>query len=311
MTTRRPAANNAPPAPTEGVGFRSGLRFESLLTNAEQTIRLDLDKARLESDHSLTIGEQTEAAVRATLARYLPATYGVGHGHVYDAYGDGSQQTDVVIANADHPLTFPEDRAGTYVVDGVAAAGEVKARLATKDLDDCIRKGTTFKKLRLTYSEGDFVLSPKHQAHMKQMGMVPPFFVIAIDSTIKVSTVHNRLRKAGLIPPPSGKSLGPEDDGDTPQPPLDAICILGKGVHLYVRPDNPLGIKVKERPNDPVWAFIPSDAPLAFTLMWLHSAMPQTVRGRSVLVPYLMPNQKNLKYMADTGQLEVPPNEGQ
>jgi hypothetical protein len=38
---------------------------------------------------------------------------------VYDAYGDGSRQADVVITNPDHPLSFPVDKSGTYVVDGV------------------------------------------------------------------------------------------------------------------------------------------------------------------------------------------------
>jgi hypothetical protein len=315
--SRKPAAAKRGPKAPEPGNFRTGLRFETILTNAEQSIRLDLDKARLESNHSLTIGEQTEAAVRKTLSGYLPASYSVGHGHVYDAYGDGSQQTDLVITNPDHPLSFPEDRSGTYVVDGVAAAGEVKARLATKDLEDCLKKGKTFKELRMTGREGDFVMTTKHQQYMRQMGMVPPFFVIAIDSTLQPDTVGKRLAKAGLVPPPKGKSEGPLDDADTPQPPLDAICILGKGVHLYIRPDNPFGMRVFGAPdNQPVWAFIPTDAPLAFTLMWLHSAMPQMIRGQSVLIPYLMPTEKNSKYMIERGYIKVarsqpPPAEAQ
>lgn len=39
--------------------------------------------------------------------------------------------------------------------------------------------------------------------------------------------------------------------------------------------------------------------------MWLHSAMPQMLRGQSVLVPYLMPTQKNLKYMIERGYVTV------
>jgi hypothetical protein len=317
MPSKRPASKRTPrkkPAEQPGL-FRTGLRFETILTNAEQSIRLDLDKARLESNHSLTIGEQTEAAVRKTLGAYLPASYSVGHGHVYDAYGDGSQQTDVVVTNPDHPLSYPDDRSGTYVVDGVAAAGEVKAKLTTKDLDDCIEKGTTFKELRMTGRVGDFVLTPKDQEYLRQLGMVPPFFVIAIDSTLKPDTVGKKLARAGLVSPPAGKSEGPLDAADTPQPPLDAICILGKGVHLYVRPDNPFGMKIVGGPaNLTGWAFIPTDAPLAFTLMWLHSAMPQMIRGKSVLIPYLMPTQKNTKYMIERGYINVtnvdPPSQG-
>jgi hypothetical protein len=333
MTENRPAAKRTPrkkppakrPAPkrtprkkpAEQAGkFRTGLRFETILTNAEQSIRLDLDRARLESSHSGTIGDHTEAAVRKALRGYVPATYSVGEGHVYDAYGDGSQQTDVVITNQDHPLTFPEGRSGTYLVDGVAAVGEVKTRLDSKELDDCITKGTTFKGLRMTGREGDFVLNVKEQAYLRQMGMVPPFFVIAIDCTLKPETVSKKLMKAGLVSPPAGKSAGPLDDADTPQPPVDAICILGKGVHLYIRPDNPFGMKIVGAPQgQPVWAFIPTDAPLSFTLMWLHSAMPQMIRGKSVLVPYLMPTSKNIKYMVDRGYITVtnhvpPPSQG-
>jgi hypothetical protein len=102
----------------------TGLRFEKVLATVEQDLRSALDKGRLESDHSLTIGEQAEAAVRAALGGYLPSGFGIGHGFVYDAYGDGSRQTDVIITNPDHPLSFPEDRSGTYVVDGVSAAAK-------------------------------------------------------------------------------------------------------------------------------------------------------------------------------------------
>jgi hypothetical protein len=74
------------------------------------------------------------------LRGYLPSGFGVGHGFVYDAYGDGSRQTDVIITNPDHPLTYPEDKAGPHVVDGVAAAGEVKAMLDVGTLDDLHRQ---------------------------------------------------------------------------------------------------------------------------------------------------------------------------
>jgi hypothetical protein len=67
MTQKRPAAKRGPKAADQTPNFRTCLRFEKILTNAEQSIRLDLDKARLESNHSITIGEQTEAAVRSRL----------------------------------------------------------------------------------------------------------------------------------------------------------------------------------------------------------------------------------------------------
>ena len=53
----------------------TGLRFAQILMTVAQDMRSALQRARLESDHSLTIGEQTEAALRAGLRRRL----GAGH----------------------------------------------------------------------------------------------------------------------------------------------------------------------------------------------------------------------------------------
>lgn len=57
----------------------TGLRFEQILMTVEQDLRSALRRARLESDHSLTIGEQAEAAVRAMMRGCLPSGFGVGH----------------------------------------------------------------------------------------------------------------------------------------------------------------------------------------------------------------------------------------
>ncbi|MCV7154349.1 DUF6602 domain-containing protein [Mycolicibacterium pyrenivorans] len=292
-------------AARETVNVRTGLRFETILANAEQALKLELDRARLESDHSLTIGEQAEAAVRDTLRGALPAGYGVGHGHVYDAYGDKSRQTDVVITNLDHPLSFPHERAGTYLVDGVSAAGEVKATLTPHKLEDCLQKGAKFKQLRMTLNKGDFVGTVGQQVQIMEMGLVPGYFVIAFASKMKVDSVSERLQEAGLIPPPEGKTDGPKDDGNAPQPPLDAICVLGQGVYFYIRPNNPMGLHYVEHPDQSGWIFLPTDAPLAWTLTWLHAAMPRVWRGRSVFAPYLIPNRKNLRYMASRGYINV------
>lgn len=291
------------PAQQQGLTLE-GLRFHKILANVEQELQSALAKARLESDHGTTIGDGAEEAVRDTLRSYLPSGYGVGKGIVYNAFGDGSRQTDVVITNPDHPLSFPEGRSGTYVVDGVSAAGEVKSRLDVGALDDCIAKGTAFKQLRMTLNESDHVMSTKEQGYMKQIGVVPPFFAIAFENKVSTDTFGKRLQDAGLVPPPPGKSLGEEDWADTPQPPLDAVCILGRGVWLYVRPDNPMGIKMNAQFADgsvrddlAAWAFLEIDTPLAWLLLWLNGAMPRIFRGASVFRPYLFPPSRHVKYM--------------
>lgn len=289
-----------------------GLRFEQILMTVEQDMRSVLQRARLASNHSLTIGEQAEGAVRAMLRSYLPSGFGVGRGHVYDAYGDGSLQTDIIITNPDHPLTYPDDQTGPHIVDGVAAVGEVKATLDVGTLDDCIAKGTAFKKLRMSVNESDHVVTHAQQAFLKRMGLCPPFLVWAFDNKVAIKTLLDRLGEAALVPPPEGKSLGPQDDVNEPQPPLDLICILGQGICLNVRPDNPMGVRLMTQSADgpPVdrsgWVFIQTSAPLALSLAWMNQLMPRILRGGSVFAPYLIPPMKMHKYMVQTGQLQSP-----
>ncbi|OBJ46845.1 hypothetical protein A5630_10920 [Mycolicibacterium mucogenicum] len=292
------------------------LRFHTILSLVEQELRSALTKARAESNHPTSIGDGAEDAVRDVLRRYLPSNYGVGNGHVYDAYGDGSRESDIVITNPDHPLSFPNDRRGTYVVDGVAAAGEVKSRLDVSALDDCIKKGTAFKQLRMTINASDHVMTLKDQAYMRQIGMVPPYFVIAFENHVAENTLGKRLQDAGLVEPPAGKSMGAEDVVNTPQPPIDAVCVLGQGVWLYIRPDNPMGIQIgimqadgskTMRTDLSGWAYVKTDAPLVFTLAWLHAAMPHIFRGGSVFAPYLIPHARHLAYMeAQTAPADAP-----
>lgn len=253
--------------------------------------------------------------MRDVLRRYLPSNYAVGNGHVYDAYGDGSRESDIVITNPDHPLSFPNDRRGTYVIDGVAAAGEVKSRLDISALNDCIKKGTAFKRLRMTVNASDHVMTKKDQAYMKQIGMVPPYFVIAFENHVAENTMGERLQNAGLVEPPAGKSGGATDDANTPQPPIDAVCILGEGVWLYIRPDNPMGIQIGFEKSDGSktlrndlsgWGYVKTDVPLIFTLAWLHAAMPRIFRGGSVFAPYLIPTARQLEYMSSRDQDTTP-----
>lgn len=285
----------------------TGWRFHDILATVETELQNKLAKARRESNHSTTIGSRAEEAVRETLRDYLPSGHSVGEGLVYDAFGDGSCQTDVVITNPDHPLSFPEGRSGTYVVDGVAAAGEVKACLDVKELKDCIKKGTAFKQLRMTLSKSDHVMTQKDSAYIRQIGLVPPYFVVAFENKVGIRTIGERLVKAGLVSPPVGKSEGAEDMADAPQPPLDAVCILGRGLWLYVRPDNPMGLEIGFKQADgstttrndlATWAFVETEAPLVLTLAWLNSAMPRMLRGRSVFAPYLVPSARHARYMA-------------
>lgn len=282
-------------------------KFEDLLVPVEQRLRAKLDEARAETDHAPTIGAKLEAAVRKELRGFVPPGFGVGHGFVYDAYGDGTKQTDLIITNADNPLTYPNDDPGTYVVDGVSAAGEVKAVLTTGELKDCIAKGSQYKKLRMSFNESDRFTVPAHRDYMMQMGCTPAFIVIAFENKVALATLLERLHEAPLIPPPAGKEFE-DGHGNEPQPPIDAVCLLDLGIIWNVRPTSRLPLRpfVNGEPYNG-WFVAETKAPLTMTLAWLHATMmPRVQRGASVFVPYLTPYPRQAKYMAGKASFEQP-----
>lgn len=281
---------------------RIGTRFEKILVEVEKQLLSELAKARAETDHSATIGARAEAEVRRALRQFLPTGFGVGHGKVYDAFGDGTAQTDLIVTTADHPFTFPVDEPGWYVIDGVAAVGEVKAVLTTGELDDSLKKASRFKRLRPSYHESDMITSVAHRERARETAGLPPFIVIAFENRIASNTLFDRLAQAPLVPVPEGKGFT-DQQGNDPQPPIDAVCLLGEGILLNVRATTPLSLLQADSADlssaTPYtgWIGLRTDAPLAWTLAYIHMMFPPVKRGSSVLTPYWLPQPRHLGYM--------------
>lgn len=274
-------------------------KFEKLLAPVEARLRATLDAARVETGHAPTIGAKCEAAVRRELRGFLPSSFGVGNGFIYDAYGDETGQTDFIITNPDNPLACLDDEPGTHVVDGVSVAGEVKAVLTTGELDKCIKQGNLHKQLRMSFNELDRFTVPAHRDYMLQTGSAPAFIVIAFESKVASQTLLQRLADAPLVPVPAGKEFE-NGNGNDPQPPIDAVCLLGRGILWNSRPADRLPARphVNGQPYYG-WFALGTQAPLMMTLAWLHSVMVMRIRrGASVFVPYLAPYPKQARYMA-------------
>ena len=97
------------------------------------------------------IGSAREAPTRKRLQHLLPNGIAVGSGCVIDSYGGTSRQMDIVLYEKHLcPVYSINDDPSTtyYPCEGVIAVGEIKSRMASKDLEDSFAKIASVKKLR-------------------------------------------------------------------------------------------------------------------------------------------------------------------
>ncbi|NMN94820.1 DUF6602 domain-containing protein [Antrihabitans stalactiti] len=263
-------------------------RFEDVLGIVERRLAHSLEEARAGMEHKGNKGSAVEAATRDTLRKYLPRHLDVGHGEIYDAFGDGTGQVDIIVTNDEHPIRYPNDEPGPHIFDGVAAVGEVKSILTTTNLREIIESASKVKRLRTTPIKGDVVTnqSPEYQAKTL---CLPPYFVVALENRIAMPTIREILTLAPLVEPPDGKD-GPAQHA------VDAVFVLGESVCWNLRSGQ--GPILLGQPPLTGWTSFSTHVPLAWMIGWLHKAMPRIRRTESVMTPYLFPFDEHKAYMA-------------
>jgi hypothetical protein len=280
-----------------GQPFSISTRFQRVLGAMDKQLSTALERARDEADHAGINGSKVEVATRKVLRNRLPSNLNIGQGIVYDSYGDETGQTDIIIANGEQPFTFPSEESGEYAIEGVSAVGDVKSNLTPGELQDCIDKATRYKRLRQMIGANDRITN--FSEYTVETAALPPFFVIAHESRMTMDTLLNKLLDVPLVPVPDGKGFA----NDSPQHPLDAVCILGKGVALNQKSGRGAAFQLSGGVPVPGWIGMGADAPLALTLGWLHMAMPRITRAHSVVGQYYFPPRRQLMYMANKGRV--------
>ncbi|MDE1673185.1 DUF6602 domain-containing protein [Nocardia gipuzkoensis] len=262
---------------------RRATKLGDMFRAVEAELLVELGKARVGLNHMGNRGSRVEDAARKALRGVLPRQFDVGHGEVFDRYGDTSSQMDIIVTTLDHPFTHPGHQPMPYMLDGVAAVGEVKTRLTTGELQDCIEKGIRFKRLRRAVGKHDVILNHSEE-YLVETQLLPPFFVLAFENDVAIDTVLKRMNEAPLAPVQPTKLNFKED---SPQHPLDAICILGKGLMWNLRSGlGPIQLRHGSGPPLTGWQWVDTDVPFSWMLHWMHIAIPQIQRRHSPLIHY-------------------------
>lgn len=254
--------------------------LSKMLAAQEDKLRLSLEHARGSFEHSGTKGADVERAVRLFLSDHLPRYLDVGTGEAIDRNDARSGQLDIVITNEDQPFRSSCHEPGLFVIEGIAAAGEVKSTLTTTTLEEASNSGARFKALRNEHLEGDAIFAQKADLH--RFIDCPPFFVLAFESSISDSTLLQRLRDMPLVAVPGRHGL---------LAPIDGVFILGKCSAIdFGDGQGALRFEYTDGPSvghgAAGWLLLEGASTLLYLLLWLNVTMPRVKRFGSVSAHY-------------------------
>ena len=248
------------------------------ISSSEAQMRLKLQEARITFAHSGDKGTVAEEAFRAFLRQYLPRRLEVGHGEVVDSYGKRSAQTDVVVANEDHPYTFTPDQPGVFFVEGVSAAGEVKSLLTTQHLKQALENSHQFKQLQMNPVGARAFAAP---SDLKRFYKCPPWFLIAFESQLTLLNIGNT-----LVQFINQNALEPTGI-------MDAIFVIDRGWIINLGDgQGTFGMKSSQGVILSGWQWKEEKAVLYPLLGWLWAVMPR-LEGYGVLLNYILPHFEN------------------
>ena len=104
--------------------------------------------ARLVQHHGEQ-GRENEAALARILEAFVPRRLGVGTGMVIDRFDRYARQADIVLfEQVDEPAVLAQTTQLIYPVESVRASIEVKTRLRSDDIRDCLRKRASLQELQ-------------------------------------------------------------------------------------------------------------------------------------------------------------------
>lgn len=226
------------------------------LAAVETEMKARLNEARATFIQSGDMGTSVEDAFRESIRKFLPWQLHVGHGEIIDSLDNRSRQTDVVIVSEDHPSTFVEGAPGLFFIEGVIAAGEVKATLTSQELKKALEASQQFKRLHV-YEHGPMCMKTRDCDESDERSR---WFLFAFESQLTLSNIESKIQQFIKEKKIETDSLA------------DAVFVLDRG-HIINSRKIVLGV---ENSGSPIgWRCESSNSVLWDLLSWLYSVVPR------------------------------------
>lgn len=253
--------------------------FQEMISAAEDQMKARLKEVRAAFANTGDKGNAVEDAFRSFLCQYLPRRLEVGQGEIIDSNGRRSSQTDVVVVSEDHPYTFTPDQPGLFFVDGVLAAGEVKTKLTSMELNKALKNSKRFKKLEMVIRGN---IASTTESDINRFFRCPPWFLIAFESQLTLSSIHKKIVEFQTVEVIDDNRL------------IDAVFILDCGwIINFGDGQGAYKLKTLEGTSIPGFVYKESNSVLFDLLGWLSVVMPQMVRLSPILPNYILQRPKS------------------
>jgi len=259
--------------------------FTAYFQGHEDKLRADLKIIRSRLTHKGNKGSSAEDAFRSFLSDHLPRIYEVGHGEVIDS-GDraagsidpGAGQIDIIVLNDEQPRFVKTSDPGTYLIEGVSAAGEVKSILTSSELDKTVKKAGKFKSLRPKFFQNDMIQA--EQSDVKRFYERRPYFLFAFESQMTIQTIHENIIK-------SQKKYGLTDTGH-----IDAVFCLDRGCLFNLGDgEGAFSFNLKSGAKFSNWGFKSEESTIVWLIKWLSVCMPRVRTFKNILTHYIFPQK--------------------
>jgi len=255
--------------------------LKTKISAVEAQMKARLTEIRATFDQTGDKGTALEKTFREFLREYLPRRLQVGMGEIIDTKGHRSNQTDIVIVNEDHPLTFTRDLPGLFFIEGVCAVAEVKTTLTSDELDKTLKDSLIFRQLDLLPGLGTWVST--NPSDLKRFYKSPPSFLVAFNSQLKLSSVLEHVQSFL-----KEKGFGVDEINTV----LDAIFIIDQG--SVINFGDGLGafqLRIDDQgTTGKGWIVRSTDKVLFDMIGWLSSVMPKMIRHEPILPSYFLPH---------------------
>ena len=243
-------------------------------------------------------GHEAEATLREFLRRYLPVYNHVGHGEVFNKDGRRSRQTDIIVTNEEHPPLYNDwERAHSFIIEGVAAGGEVKTALqSASDLRDAFDKGMEFKRVLAQPQPKSIVHATNED--IRRFVNRRPFFAFFFESKVEIEAIKHHLEQWET------------ELRDVERPIIDAVFVLSTGSIInFGQGDGVLSVRLSDGTNARGYQVEPEpkDRVLPSLLLWMFTSMPRMKMWVPPIVDYLLKEEDvGPLTMTDDGTMRRP-----